>query len=385
MRLKTILFFSSSRNKFSEHLEGIYAHGRKLNWHVQIIGGKMTRKLIRENLAFWNPAGVFVEYGEQPIFRDLRLFGKIPVVYFDTGKTHPLHGHYITFDSAAVGRLGAEHLLQLDLPTYAYVGYWTPVVWDRERQAAYVQAIRLAGKPCLTFRGMTRLQTSSERARRIQNWLQTLPRPCGVMAANDFVAEEILNVCTRLGIAVPDDLAVLGVDNIRHICESQRPSLSSIAHPILQEGRLAAQVLERLIASPAARPDKPKLWYFPPERLVVRQSTRRIAADRSGVTVALETICRKACAGIGVPEVVEAMGVTRRMAERHFRLATGHSILDEILRVRFEKVYELLANPSCRIDSIAGQSGFSTEVALRKAFRRREGCSMSAWRKRHRA
>lgn len=379
--MKTVLFFiSNARNGFSEHLEGVHAYAHRRNWHVQVVSRAMTRELVRESIAFWKPIGVLVEYDGQSVLRDSRLFGDIPVVSFDTGQTKPRRGTYIAFDSVAAGRMGADHLLQLDLPTYAYVGFWSSVVWDRERESAFRRAIQAAGKTCLTFRCTT---SRTERMRRLQDWLNALPRPCGVMAANDLAAEEVLSVCIGEGIAVPDDLAVLGVDDFRPLCEALRPTLSSIAHPILREGYRAAQVLDELMGAPAGGANVSQVIRFPPERLVVRQSTRRLVLDRSKVAAALETIRERACAGLRVEEVVAVMGVTRRMAERHFRLATGHSIHEEIDRVRFEKVYELLANPNCRIDAIAGRSGFSTEVALRKAFRQREGCSMSVWRGKH--
>ena len=180
-----------------------------------------------------------------------------------------------------------------------------------------------------------------------------------------------------LGLRVPDDLAVLGVDNDRTICENTSPTLSSVDPCTEQSGFVAAKMLSEQMSGHGGRPTR-KL--FPPSNIVERASTRRLSCDRSKVASALETIRCRACDGIGVADVVAEMGVSRRAAEKHFRLATGQSILEEINNVRFERVFELLRDPQRQIGAIAGLCGFSTEVALRKAFRLRTGMSMKDWR-----
>lgn len=380
--MKTVLFFISvARHVFSEHLEGIYQYARKLNWHIQMIEKCGTKAQVREALAFWKPIGVFVEYGDIAAFQDRRLFRGLPVVYFDNGRSRARNCSFVGFDSASAGRLGAGHLLGLGLRHFAYVGYWDRVVWDREREAAFAKTIRAAGRDCEIIRLDGVRGNFGRRSDILQKRLARLPRPCGVMAANDGVGEAVLNICARLGIGVPDEMAVLGVDNDRDICENTMPALTSVVHPHVVEGCSAARLLHGLIVSGGSSGCGKHMHGA--ERLVVRQSTRRMAVDDSLVADVLEIISREACAGVNVAGIVQRTGVSRRLLERHFRLATGKSILEEITRVRFEKVYELLANSRCPIDSIAGQTGFSTEVALRKAFRKREGCSMGAWRRRH--
>lgn len=378
--MKTFLFFiSKARNCFSEQLEGIYRYAHDLNWHVQIIERNQSRDLVREALSFWKPAGVFVEYGVGTECLNRRVFGSVPVVYIDIGERKPNRGHYVSFDSTAAGRMGAEHLLQLGFRHYAYVGYWERCIWDRERGTAFAGTIRGSGSPCRMFNCADGREVA-ERHRSMEEWLDALPRPCGIMAANDRVAEEVLNACARLGILVPGEMAVLGVDNDQALCENLKPTLSSVVPCGVRVGCRAAEILDRLLRFGGSGSE---FCRIPPERIVVRQSTRCAVCNEEKIADALELIRKRACEGIDVSDVVEAMGVSRRMAERSFRVVANCTILDEIMRVRFEKVYELLRRPNCLLGSIADQVGFRTEVALRKAFRLREGCSMRTWRECH--
>ena len=122
---------------------------------------------------------------------------------------------------------------------------------------------------------------------------------------------------------------------------------------------------------------------YEPGTIVVRQSTRRFAFSRERIAEAVEMIRRRACEGISVEDVASYIGIPRRTAEMHFRAATGRSIHEEIDEVRFTKVLALLKNPRQTLDAIPDLCGFSTGVALRKAFKLRTGLSMREWRARN--
>ena len=381
MKRKTVLFFVSlDRRCFDEQLDGIFRHPHAQNWHVQVVELKSVAAM-RKSLEFWKPSGVIVEYGDAFAFSP-SLFGRTPTVLIDIGRRPPPSGfNVVGFDSGAAGRMGAEHLLGLDLPSYAYVGFSRPVVWDSERRAAFAETIQKSGRNVVEFFPSRRLP-SAERHRRLCAWIKALPRPCGLMACNDRVGEEVLNICARLGVRVPDDVAVLGVDNDATLCENTSPPLASIDPGAFQSGLIVAQMLDDLMLCGMDGNVTPVQTVHPPLRVVVRKSVRRLVCDRSKVSLALELIRRRACEGIDVGDVVAEMGVSRRAAENHFRLATGKSILEEILDSRFERVFEMLRDPKRQIGAIAGACGFATEVALRKAFRQRMGMSMRAWRNR---
>ena len=381
-RQSNILFFISLDHRcFSTQLDGIFRYPRARGWRVQVVSEAISAANIRKTLEFWKPSGVIVEYGDT-LKISPTLFGDVPFVLIDIGRRKPPKAaNVVGFDSGAAGKMGADYLLGLDLPAYSYIGFWKDVPWDRERRRSFTETIRRAGRTVSAFFTHKALKPA-ERFRMLRAWIKALPRPCGVMACNDRVGEEVLNICALLGISVPDEIAVLGVDNDRPLCENVSPSLASIDPDSYRCGFLAAQILDDLMSRPRLRTKKTYIQEFcPPLRIEVRQSVRRLMGDRFKIGPILETIRHQACDGIGVEEVVSAMGLSRRAAEKHFRIVTGKSILEEIQDVRFEKVFELLRDPRRQIGAIAGMCGFATEVALRKAFRLRTGLSMSAWRR----
>ena len=335
--METILFFiSSTRHTCGTRLEGIYRYARVRDWHVQVVERAFREVNVKRQLDFWQPVGVIAECGSGASELNAESFGTVPAVYFDADRAVHGPGCYVTLDSEKVGALAAEHLLSLDLPHYAFASFRLPLFW--------------------------------------------VPRPCGIFAANDYVGEEIINICARMGISVPGDIAVLGVDDDEQICENTMPTLSSIAPDFAHGGYLAAEMLGRLIDG--ERPRKTFLRYEP-GTVVVRQSTRHIACNRERLADAVEMIRRRACEGISVKDVASYIGVPRRTAEVQFRAATGRSIHEEIDEVRFAKVLSLLRNPRQTLDAIPDLCGFSTRVALRKAFKLRTGLSMREWRKRN--
>ena len=376
--MKTVLFFiSSTRHSCRDRLEGIYRFARQHDWHVQVVERAFHAVQVREQIDFWSPIGVIAECGSGAAELNTASFGDLPVVYFDADQRSRGPGHYVGSDSRSVAQLAAAHLLSLDLPNYAFVAFRDPLFWSNERRDAFVAAVNKAGKECSVF-DPGRKQPPHVRQKKLAAWLGDLPHPCGVFAANDYVGEEVVNACAQKGLSVPGDIAVLGVDNDEQICENLSPTLSSIAPDFAEGGYLAAEMLGRLIGNPRSKPES---HLFKVTRVVARQSTRRMACDRSRVAAAVEMIRRRACDGISVGDVVSVMGVPRRTAEMHFREATGHTILDEIDNIRFEKVFYLLKNPRQSLDALPALCGFATGAALRKAFRLRTGVSMRDWRK----
>ena len=378
VNMKSVLFFiSSTRHTCRDRLEGIGIYARERGWHVQVIERAFHKVNVRQQLEFWKPIGVIAECGSGATELNASAFGGLPTVYFDADRETRGPGRYIGSDSSSIARIAAQHLLALKLPHYAFAAFRLPLFWSRARRDAFTREIVRAGKRCAVF-DHGHEQSPSARQKSLAEWLRNLPRPCGIFAANDYVGEEIINLCAQVGIAVPDDIAVLGVDNDEQICETLIPSLSSIAPDFEGGGYLAGEMLGRIIDGVAP---KNEVRLFTADRVVVRQSTRRIVCDRARVAEAVEMIRRCACDGISVSDVVSFMGEPRRTAEMHFREATGRSIHAEIDEVRFANVFKLLGNPRQEIGAIPQLCGFSTGVALRKAFLLRTGLSMRDWRR----
>lgn len=210
-------------------------------------------------------------------------------------------------------------------------------------------------------------------------WIKSLPKPCGVFAVHDPVAEEVLQLAFANGITVPDELAVIGVDDDPIICERTTPPLTSIGLDFELGGFLCAQLLDERIKNPKFADVKLRYGVASVTR---RLSTRRFNCGDRRVSAAITFIRRTACEGATVPMVAAVMGLRRRMAEIVFCRETGHSIHDEIVDVRLEYVEALLRNPRQEITAIAQLCGWKSPAALRAVFLSRRGLSMRAWRAR---
>lgn len=216
-----------------------------------------------------------------------------------------------------------------------------------------------------------------------EKWLGALPHPCGVLVNEDREAANVLAICKNLGIRVPDDLEILGVNNSYGFCEQARPAISSLAPDYARCAVEAVDMLTALIADPKLPRDRRRVW-VPSCAIIERGSTS--SGDFGHVVArAREFIRRNACEGIGVPDVVAQVGVSRRLLEKRVREATGGSVLDMIQKVRLENVCRLLANTTLPISAVTTNSGYEPTSNLGHLFRRTYGMSMREFRARHAA
>ena len=253
-KVRTILFFISSlRQVCSDRLDGIYRYAAGRDWRVQIVERAYHRIRVKEALDFWKPAGIIAECGSGVDDPTLKELAQYPIVYIDANPSPREPRFCVGQDNAAVSRLAAQHLLSLGFPNYAFASFRIPMYWNAERRDAFVEAITKAGKGCLVF-DTDREVRQIRRQVALYEWVRVLPRPCGVFAANDYVGEEIVNVAGQLGIRIPSELAILGVDNDERICENLPVTLSSIALDFEEAGYLAAELLDRRMAEPKTMP-----------------------------------------------------------------------------------------------------------------------------------
>lgn len=359
-------------------LDGIYRYAREQGWSVQVVEKACSGIDLAGTLDFYRPCGVIAEAYCDELERLESEVGarRLPIVLFDADWRNGDAKYCVA--KTDLGESAANYLLSLGLKHYAFAAYTFHKVrsWSDLRRDSFKSKVVKAGKSCHVF-DPGRVMDRVEYGRRLSEWLENLPRPCGILAANDIVGEEVVGAALRLGISIPEEMSVLGVDNDVLICENLPVTLSSVAADYERGGYLAAQLLGELMSKPRM---KRTTRFYPADRIVVRQSTRRFALDRGRIGEAVEFIRTHACKGISVGDVVKVMRIPRRTAELNFRSATGRSILEEIDEVRFAKVFELLSNPRQDIKSICDFAGFANDRTLRKAFSLRVGMSMREWR-----
>ena len=282
-------------------------------------------------------------------------------------------------DSTAVGREAANALLKQGIyKSYGYAGYRTDDDWSVERGRAFRDALGEAG-----FVGrmmdITHYKDKVEDKSTVAEWLRALPKPCGILAACDDRAYELLDICKEIGLKVPAEVGILGVNNDPILCENTDPKLSSIQPDFIGEGRLAAELLEQMMSGgtiPAPR----RLRKVGIRAIVHREST--VAQSESGKLVqkVLAYIERNAVRGIGVEEVARRFKVSRSLLELRFGELQNESVYEAMLRIRLEEVKRLLRQTGDPISEITSACGWKNPIPPKALFKRRFGMSMRDYR-----
>jgi LacI family transcriptional regulator len=333
----------------------------------------------------WHPRGVIIEGGHGENHFPAPLFRHLPVVYIDrehkaSPRTNDRVG-YVEHDPNSTAKIAAKELLSLDCAAYAFIPNFIPMSWSRNREAAFREILSLHSKSLLSFPSISKSDDMARWHKDLRDFLKRMPKPCGVFAANDYVGESVLVACADIGLSVPDEVAVVGVDDYATICENTIPTLSSVALDFIGAGRLSVELIEKLIhsESPAF-----EVCTFGVTGFTRRASSRRLRRNYPEVVRALELIRTKSCEGLSAEQVLSEMKCSRRLAEMRFRSATGHSPLEEIQTRRLERACELLASTDSSVEAVANMCGYGSAVFLQKLFQRHMGVTPREWRAQNR-
>lgn len=289
-----------------------------------------------------------------------------PVIYVLDGIGEAV----VRLDEEAIGRAGAEHLVEQGFRRFAYCG--VSMDWSVKRYAGFEAALRKRGITPTTTLGY-RCEAGTwpgwyelMQGDWLRSWAGTLQLPVAVMACHDYVAASLLDACLARGLRVPEDVAILGVDNNELRCDYNAVTLSSVDPDLEAVGRRAAEVLDAML-----RGERPvaNTMVVRPKGVVVRQSTELLAFGDDTVNDALRFIRDRAADGISVADVLGRVGVSRSALERKFAHHLGRSPGDEIRRVRMNVARELLLDTNLPLAEIADQTGFDYLSHFSKAFR----------------
>jgi len=288
-------------------------------------------------------------------------------------------------DNEAIGRFGAEHLLERNLKNFVWAPFWDDAV-NEERFQGFATSVRSAGYDCVRL-----LPVNTRRSARLSrhiNWtlrrrwvihtIRSLHYPLGIFCYNDCVAADIVDACIEAGIRIPDQVAVLGVDNDPVICDCVQVPLSSVRHDLEGMAYEAAALLDRLMNGERP-PDVPKR--ITPKGVATRKSTETLAVEDRDVANALNYIQENFWKGsLSVDDIVAHGRNPRRSLERAFRDELQRTILNEILRVRISHAQKLLETTTRSVADIAAQSGFASLNHFFRVFRGRTGLTPRAFR-----
>lgn len=367
-------------------LRGILRYSR-LNgpWSLYVAPGHLEQALPKAQS--WSGTGIIARIHSLEMAKLIRAT-RLPFVASSLEESClPRGGHKfgeIRTNSLAIAQMAAAHLVERNLRHFAFCGF-VECAWSLHREEAFSRYLADQGFDCQTHR--IKLANWMQRPNWIAywedeqpilvGWLKSLPKPVGLMACNDNCGREVLQACAAAGLRVPDDVAVVGVDNDDLMCELSSPPLSSIALDLEKAGYEAARLLDSLMSN---RLNGEQLVQVEPLYIATRQSSDVIAQGDACVATALRFIKDHAGQAIDVSNVVEEVGVSRRTLERRFVHAIGRSVLSELERCRLERAKRLLLETDLPSYRVAASAGFGCIKTFNRLFRRSTGVSPRRFR-----
>lgn len=364
-------------------MAGVAAYVRRMDtWSVYIEENSLRDQRLPD-LRNWRGDGIIADFDDPRVAAQVTA-SKIPSVGFGGGfgwYNPASRIPYIFANNHAIARLAAEHLLDRGFHNFAFCGYPANNLngWSQERGEGFAKRVLDSGFTCSTYSGRHRSTRDWEGFRAsLTRWLTALPKPVGLMAADDKRARQVLEVCRLAGIQVPDEVAVIGVDNDEMLCQLSHPSLSSVESGARRVGYEAAALLDRLMSGKRPRKQRPVVE---PEGVVTRQSTDVLAVDDADMARAVAMIRSNAAAGITAQEVCDALALSRSTVELRFKRAMGRTLFAEIRRVQLQRAESLVRERDLTLKQIAAQCGFGSVQHMTTLFAARFGRPPASYRR----
>lgn len=288
----------------------------------------------------------------------------------------------ILTNELAVGSMAAEYLLERGFQRFAFCGF-DDMVWSRKRGEYFSRRVGQAGFEVYFYK-----QPRHKKHRLVHNerpviakWLKSLPRPIAILACCDDRTHDVLDACKLADLEVPDEVAILGVDNDELVCRLSCPQISSLALGTERAGYEAAKVLEKLMTGGKITTSERTIENRP-LYIVTRESTDVLAVEDREVAAAVRFIREHVRETITVGDVAQAATLSRRTLEQRFRRVRGHSVFEEIKRVRLDQLAHMLVDTNLPIAQIAAGLQFPDTANLSRWFKRESGMNPSEYRKR---
>jgi LacI family transcriptional regulator len=286
-------------------------------------------------------------------------------------------------DDQAIGQTGAEYFLARGFRNFAYLGIDSD--WSRNRQAGFTQLLK--SRPDVAQIIEKVLPQQGHRMReempisQLSNWAKKLPKPIAVMICSDIYARALLTACEAAEISIPDQMSILGVDNLIGVCELASVPLSSVSQNFPMIGIEAARTLDRMMQG-----IKPKrtATVVPPGPIIVRRSTDVFAFEDQRIAAAMRMIHEQAGHGLGMKQLIRSISVSRTWLDLRFRRLIGHTPSEEIRRIRLNRVRELLVGTDLSVQEIAIRCGFGSTENLTHFFNRAQKMAPLDYRRSHR-
>jgi len=376
--MKRIILLLETSRAFGRQLIMGIARYSKLHGPWSFYKEPIDLKSSIPHLTNWKPDGIIMR--DSLITKEL-LKLKIPTILAIHNSKYPKDLPVIKTDSCGIAKMASEHLLEKGLKNFAYCGF-DNYDWSKERKSYFVQFNKEAGFKTHDYEAPknSKKYNWENEMEHVSEWVRSLPKPVGIFACNDDRGQHILEVCKTLNVKVPEDAAVIGVDNDPMVCDIGDPPLTSIALNVESAGYEAAKLMDDLI-------NKKKVYrkkiIVSPSHLVQRQSTDILAVNDSEIAAAIQFIRKNAKEKILVKDVVKKTGISRRTLEKRFRKTIHRSIYNEIRQIRVESISKLLIETDLPISQITSLFNFTDAEHISRYFKKEKGMGLREFRKLH--
>lgn len=360
---------------------GVAAWAEREGWLLEEMPATLES---RERLISSQPDGVIAHVLDRP-FAEMLEDVDCPVVSVSSNLPS-ISFPAVDVDHAAVGRMAAEYLFDLGRRNFAFFGSST-AAFSLDRELGFSEVLGGKGYGISRRYAEYVLRPPYDRYSRgaeeeIRQWLMGLPKPVAILCSNDEHARLLSFLCQSGGIPVPDEVAILGVDNDLTICTLGAPQISSVDNPAEEIGFRAARILSRRMRGELVGGD---VEMVAPAHVVERPSTDQFAVNDDVVAKAISFLKRNLRdVGMGVDEVARHVGVSRRSLERAFSKVLEMTVLAAIHRLRIRRAKSLLYNTDLPIETIAGECGFSNHRRFGLVFKGQMKVTPSQFRQRSR-
>jgi LacI family transcriptional regulator len=340
--------------------------------------GKFKDDVLVSRLLKWGVDGIITRYPGH-----IESFSKIgiPVVSAIQEEFEQDDYNIIEINNKAVGIMAAEHFMARGFRHYGFCGL-NEMFWSNRRFESFARRLNEVGYDVSHYeqsRPLKYLSWDIELAA-ITKWLEQLPKPVAILVCNDDRAEHIIEGCKQAGLNIPEDVAVLGVDNDEFICEFSDPPLSSVVLNSEKGGYEAAELLDMYMNGHAGLKKK---IVIDPTNIAERQSTDILAIEDRDVARAMAFIRSNSDRIIQAEDVADYVGLSLRVLQKRFHKVKGRSLREEFKRVRLAEITKLLRETRLTVSQIALSLGYSNDHNLARFFSKEEGISPSEYRKKY--
>jgi LacI family transcriptional regulator len=324
----------------------------------------------------WGATGIIGQFYNDA---DANLISKagIPVIAQDFkerfSKIPNISGDYID-----AGKMGAEYFLKKGFKHFAFYGF-KDIVWSRERAEGFEATLKRKGHEVHYF------EHKKSRSRELwyykpsslSKWLKSLPKPVAIMACDDNQGQHITQACKHAGLRIPEEVAVLGVDNDEMICNLSDPPLSSISLDAEKGGYEAAALLDKMIRRKSTSYND---ILVKPIQVVTRHSTDIYATPDAHIATALRYIHQNIDGSLNVEQILQQLPLSRRSLEKRFQQITGSPVYKYIYNLRIEKFAQKLLSTDKSVFEIALEIGFEDAKNISRSFKKIKGCTPLEYR-----